>query len=111
MKHIISAVVIISVLSGCMSSYEPRLSAPVKDTEAYANDLALCKEEAKRRQLNAAYSPEGLAKGTVIGGFGLAGSGIVSMTSRDNDDYHKAPTTMVDECMSTKGYAVVKAKD
>lgn len=108
MKHLIKSAAIICALSGCMSTYEPRLSAPIKDTATYTKDLAFCKDEAKRRQLNAAYSSEGLAKGTVIGGLGLAGAGLVSMTSSDNDDYHKAPTTMVDECLEAKGYKLVR---
>lgn len=100
--------VLFLLLSGCMSVYEPKLSSPALDHDRYTADLDLCRQETHDRIINAGYSPEGVAKSSIIGGFGLIGAVGIATTSDNNDDYNKTGFTMIDECMSKKGYNVVR---
>lgn len=104
---LISVLFITVLLSGCMASYEPKLAAPATDQGKYQADLTTCKQEAHDRQMNAGYSAGGMAKGTLIGAFGLLGGATAEAVSDKDDDYTKSPRTMVDECMAKKGYDVI----
>lgn len=87
-----------------MASYHPQMSKPVTNQVKYESDRQECLQQAKSRQFKAIDENQG--KTLAIGTFGLVGYAMVS--AGQEDDYSKAPTTMVDECMTLKGYPVVK---
>lgn len=91
-------------LSGCgnrTDAYQPKLLVPAASESQYKNDRAACGIEVRQR-MEKSQGP----KDALLGGFGLAG-GLVNMaTSDSDDDGMKSPITMVDECMTKRGYKI-----
>lgn len=92
-------------LSACGHyGYEPKLAKPPTDMVKYENDRKYCIDAAYDRVSKSQPSDYDVAK------FGLLGYLSDSVVNDQNDDYHKTPMQMADECMVTKGYKVIVTK-
>ena len=91
-------------LCGC-ATYHPAVES-VKSQTQYDADSKTCIEQGKQRSRDAAWSSEGMTKTLGIGLFGLLAA--VPMAATDKSDYNKSPKEMADECMTAKGYKLVK---
>ncbi len=96
------------MLSGCVSVYEPKIVDSAVDHDQYDADLKSCRKNAQDRVDKAGDSPDGIAKNSLAGAFGIAGVLVGAMIPSDNEDYNKSGFIMVDECMAKKGYILSK---
>lgn len=103
---IFSLLIFISALSGCASSYVPRLAAPPSDPDQFNRDLAACRIEANGKWDRAsAAHPEGDIAAAACGAF----CAIAVMPKADaGNDYFKNVPQMTDECMALRGYKLLK---
>ena len=90
-------------------SYKPPLAGAPVDEAKYEADRQACFKETKRR-IDAA-TEENRTGATVAGGFGLIGALVHAATVDSGSDYHKKPSTIFNECIQNKGYALKPDKE
>ncbi len=108
----ISFLLFIITLPGCadMSSYHPQLSEQPKNAAKYESDRMICVAQSRERQKKAVSDYQSSGRWLMSGAFGLAGGAVDKATASSDADYNKTPMQMADECMSAKGYKVVKVE-
>lgn len=85
-------------------SYTPKLSAPAKDGAKFSADLDFCRNDMVRRFKIAEKNHEN----DVAPRMGLLGYMYATSSADPNDDFYKSQEQVIDECMTQKGYDVIK---
>lgn len=86
------------------NDYHPKLLTAPIDTKQYDSDRLFCIKDADQRMKSAEAAHE---DDKLMPALGLIGYAIGKSNADPNDAYWKTPATLVDECMTLKGYKVV----
>lgn len=99
-KHLL----FVLLLSACQPwgmNHTPSLSVAPRDQSRFASDLDFCRHDMLRRMKVA---EEKHKEDVVL--FGPAQLAIQAAADKTGDDYYKSQSTIIDECMTSKGYKI-----
>lgn len=97
---------VLLALSGCVGKYHPELVTPAEDADKYEADRRQCVYAAQKltHEADTKYRARNML-GVGFGAIGILAGRSIQPTE---EKYAKSSRQMVDECMTERGYDLVK---